>query len=223
MAMTASPLPALHKLPAARKDAEAFKLACRWLQRFLGSGTPWSNESGFSPAASDAFKRHMLRGLIRSPAIPNRLRMLGFARAGDADAIAVAAEFMNELASAHTPLLLEFQAFDMEMRAGLIVARMPQGRRKQLFVRDLAIRITVAAVVDRFGLRHSRRRKTRGDERGQPSPWRSASAVVGDALRHVSGGKIDLGEALIERIYERYRGALPTVPGWSAWLDEEST
>jgi hypothetical protein len=101
------------------------------------------------------------------------------------------------------------------------VARAPSGPlRKHRYVRNLMIALTVAAVMDKYGLPHSRRRKSRGGT-GQPSPWRSASAITADALRKVSNGKIDLGEAAIERIYEKMANAMPGAgSGWAKVLEE---
>ena len=109
----------------------------------------------------------------------------------------------------------------MDVHAGLVVARAPSGPlRKHRFVRNMMVGLTVATVMDRYGLPHSRRRKSRSNN-GRPSQWRSASAVVADALREVTQGKIDLGEAAVERIYETMASALP-IPGsgWSKALED---
>jgi len=68
--------------------------------------------------------------------------------------------------------------------------------------------------MDKYGLPHSRRRKSRSGS-GRPSTWRSASAIVADALRKVTKGEIDLGEAAVERIYESMAGGMPTRSGWT--------
>ena len=78
-------LPALYKLPAARKDSETFAYACRWLQRMWDSDSPWSSESALTNAAGTGFWRDNLRRSVRF-SVTNRLQVLAIARAGDADA-----------------------------------------------------------------------------------------------------------------------------------------
>jgi hypothetical protein len=208
------------KMPAARKDSEAFAFACRWLQRIWDIDSPWSSESMLTSAAGIGHWRDTLRRAIRF-SLTNRLQVLAIARGGDADAIDVANELINELKSKRVPLPTELEGFSMDVHAGLVVARAPSGPlRKHRFVRNMMIALTVAAIMDKYGLAHSRRRKSRSGT-GRPSKWRSASAITADALRKVSNGKIDLGEAAVERIYEKMASAMPGAgSGWTKVLEE---
>ena len=83
----------------------------------------------------------------------------------------------------------------------------------------MIIAVTVAAVTDRYGLPHTRRRKARSGT-GRPSPRRSASAIVADAVYKVTAGAIDLGEAAVERIYENMAGGMPDRPGWVTAIEK---
>jgi hypothetical protein len=207
-------------LPASVTDAEAFDFACRWLERFWHEGSPWSPESGLTLAAGDGHWRSFLHQVIRGPFVNNRLRALFIARGGDAIAIEEVNEYINTMRSLGAKLPQEFEIFSMEVHAGLIVPQAPQGPlRRRRYVRNLVIAMAVAAVMDKFGLPYSRRRKSRGDS-GRPSRWRSASAIVADALYEVTGGRIDLGEAAVERIYEGLAGGMPTAgSGWVAAIE----
>jgi hypothetical protein len=204
-------------LPATVVDGEAFAFACGWLERFRDNPSPWSDESGLTLEAGDGYWRAFLRQVVRGPFVNNRLQALAIARGGDADAIDVVNEFINEMRSLGAKLPTEFEAFTMDFTAGLIVAQAPQGpQRKRRFVRNMVVTLAVSAIMDRFGLPYSRRRKSRSGS-GRPSAQRSASAIVADALYEVTGGKIDLGEAAVERIYERMVGGMPTPgSGWAA-------
>ena len=208
------PIAVTRKLPAARKDADAFVFAMDWLQRWWESDSPWSSESALTNAASIGFWRETLRRSVHF-SLTNRLQVLAIARGGDVDAIEVVNELINELTSAREPLPTELAALSMDMHAALIQPRAPRGPlRKHRFVRNMMIAWAVAAVMDKYGLPHSRRRKSRSGS-GRPSTWRSASAIVADALRKVTKGEIDLGEAAVERIYESMAGGMPTRSGWT--------
>jgi hypothetical protein len=201
-------------------EAEAFEFACRWLEGFRDSDSPWGSASLLDPAAGDDFWRDRLRRIVRWPSVTIRLQVLAAARGGDAIAIEVVNEFINQMRSLGVMLPIEFEAFSMDVHAGLIVPQTPRGPlRRRRFVRNMMIATTVAAVMDKFGLSHTRRRKSRSGT-GRPSPRRSASAIVADALRTVTEGAIDLGEAAIERIYENMSGAMPVRPGWATAIEK---
>jgi hypothetical protein len=70
-------------------------------------------------------------------------------------------------------------------------------------LRDLYVAMVVAAVIDRFGLKAT----------GRSPRHRSACAVVAEALGDVH---IERGEKSVEKIWERYGRAMPTVPGWAS-------
>ena len=208
-------------LPATRGiEAEAFDFACRFLTAFRDSDSPWGSASLLDSKAGDDYWRANLRQIVRCPSVTNRLKLLAIARSGDSIAIEVANEFINEMRSLGGKLPTELEAFSMDVHAGLIVPRAPQGPlRRRRFVRNMIVAVTVAAVMDRYGLPHTRRRKSRSGT-GRPSPWRSASAIVADALRAVTGSAIDLGEAAVERIYENMAGGMPDRPGWATAIEK---
>jgi len=208
-------------LPAIRAvEAEAFQFACRWLEGFRDSDSPWGSASLLDPEAGDDFWRDRLRAIVRWPCVTTRLQVLAVARRGDAIAIEVVNEFINQMRSLGVMLPIEFEAFSMDVHAGLIVPQAPRGPlRRSRFIRNMLIATTVAAVMDKFGLSHTRRRKSRSGS-GRPSPWRSASAIVADAARKVTAGAIDLGEAAVERIYENMAGGMPVRPGWATAIEK---
>jgi hypothetical protein len=208
-------------LPAIRGiEAKAFDFACRFLTEFRDSDSPWGSASLLDPKAGDDFWRDNLRRIVRWPSVTNRLQLLAIARSGDAIAIEVANEFINEMRSLGAKLPIEFEAFSMDVHAGLIVPHAPQGPPpRHRFVRNMMIATAVAAVMDKFGLPHTRRRKSRSGT-GRPSPCRSASAIVADAVRKVTAGAIDLGEAAVEKIYESMAGGMPDRPGWATTIEK---
>jgi hypothetical protein len=105
-------------LPATVVDGEAFAFACGWLERFRDNPSPWSDESGLTLEAGDGYWRAFLRQVVRGPFVNNRLQALAIARGGDADAIDVVNEFINEMRSLGAKLPTEFEAFTMDFTAG---------------------------------------------------------------------------------------------------------
>lgn len=197
-------------------EMAAFKFTCRVLQPLRDGNSPWGNSSVFDPRTGSAFWREHLHMALRWPLVKTRLQVIAVARAGDEDAIAVVNDFITELKSASVPLPTEFQAFSMDMLNGLIAPLRYRGPKvKRRFLRDLFIAYVVAAVVDKFGIPYSRMRKTRD---GRRASRRSASAIVAAALREVMP-EIQIGEAGIERIYEKRLGAMPTMEGWTRDLE----
>jgi hypothetical protein len=63
--------------------------------------------------------------------------------------------------------------------------------------------MTVAALVDTFKLKPT----------GRSPHRRSACAICADAL---GAAQINLGDKAVEKIWEAYGRAMPTVPGWSS-------
>jgi hypothetical protein len=211
--MTDDPDDNIVKLPAVQADREAYAFACRVLGEFADSSSPWSRESALSPQAGRGFARDMLARVVRSPYVNLRLQVIAAARAGDDDAIFVVNHFINDMKSLGVRLPTEFAAYTMDAVAGLIRPRGP--KPKDSFVKNIVIANAVAAVMDRFGIPYSRKLKSRD---GRPSSKRSASTIVADALKEVTGGGRDLGEKRIERIYEKMRGGMPPEPGWTRAL-----
>ena len=199
------------KLPAVQKDREAYAFARRMLQGFRDTSSPWSSESALSPQAGRGFFRDILARSVRSAYVNLRLQVLAAARAGDDDAIFVVNHFINDMKSLGVQLPTEFAAYSMDVVAGLVRPRGP--RPKESLARNIVIANTVAALIDRFGIPYSRKRKGRD---GRPSARRSGSAIVAAAARDVTGGQLDLGEKRVERVYETMRGGMPNSAGLDA-------
>src|SRR5262249_1689373 len=101
-------------------EADAFDFACRFLTDFRDSDSPWGSASLLDPAAGDDFWRDHLRRIVRWPSVTIRLQVLAVARGGDAIAIEVVNEFINQMRSLGVMLPIEFEAFSMDVHAGLI-------------------------------------------------------------------------------------------------------
>lgn len=201
------------KLPAVQADRDAYAFACRMLRGFADTSSPWSSELALSPQAGRGFFRDVLARSVRSPYVNLRLQVLAAARAGDDDAIFVVNHFINDMKSLGVQLPTEFAAYSMDVVAGLVRPRGPKA--KELFAKNIVIANTVAALIDRFGIPYSRKRKGRD---GRPSARRSGSAIVSAALKEATGGQLDVGEKMVEHIYEKLRGGMPTEPGWTRAL-----
>jgi hypothetical protein len=194
-------------LPATAVEAEALTFAREWLVRIQEAGSPWSEHSPFTAEAGRAVVRHLMRcgALLHSI---NRLQIIAMARAGDADADAVLRQLLIEMQSRGDPLPTELAAYNMELLHGGLHPP-PGPKRKDKTLRDLCIAMTVAAVVDRFGLTPTRNTASRG----RPSARRSACAIVAEALGFVG---ISTGEKAVEAIWTRLANVMPTVPGWAS-------
>jgi len=194
-------------LPTTAVEAEALTFAREWVVRFQEAGNPWSEHSPFAAKAGRAVVWHLMRHAALLHPI-NRLQIIAMARAGDTDAGSVLRQLMIEMHSRGEPLPTELAAYNMDLLHGGL-HQLPGPKRKDKTLRDLCIAMTVAAVVDRFGLNPTRNTASRG----KPSARRSACAIVADALGSVH---INMGEKAVETIWNRLAGAMPTVRGWAS-------
>jgi hypothetical protein len=191
-------------LPATLVESEALAFARKFVIGLHRTGGPWSGHSPFSDIESRAFVRQIFRQML--PFASLRLQLTALARAGDPDARDVLHTLMIEAKSRGEDLPIELEGYNMEVLAGGTRHRSPDGpKRKNKFTRHMFIALTVAAVVDRFGLPPT----------GRSPHRRSACSIVAEALREIG---MQLGSAAVEKIWNKYRGGMPTAPGWAtAW------
>ena len=107
--------------------------------------------------------------------------------------------------SCRQELPFDLENYSMEVLHGGMGHQPPGPKRKNKILRNICIAITVAAVVDRFGLTPT-----------ASSPYRrSACAIVAEALAALLRG---MGVKAVEKIWQAYGNAMPTVPGWRSAL-----
>ena len=193
-------------LPATIVEAEALAFARDFVVRLAGPG-PWGHASPFGAEESRALTRNLLR--LNCESALGRMQLIAMARAGEKDARALLHTLMIEMISQRGQLTRELDEYNMGLlRDGLRPP--PRGpKRKDRITRDVCIAMTVAAVVDRYGLRPTRNTASRG----RPSARRSACSIAAEALEVVH---LRLGEKAVETIWNRLANAMPTVPGWAA-------
>jgi hypothetical protein len=198
------------KLPVASRalmEAEALAFAREWIARFSQGGNPWSSDPSMSAEASRAFTRHMMQLGLQSAV--NRMMVIAWAKAGDADAVDVLRTLLLEYKSRRLvdempSELIEYDMWITNRHGGL--QRLPARKKKDKIMRNVCIGMTVAALVDHFGhlgLEHTGR-----------SPRRhSACSIVAEALEEA---RMQLGYKAVERIWDDYSRNAPTVPGWAS-------
>jgi hypothetical protein len=161
-----------------------------------------SGDSSFEAPASRAFVRDFMR-LGLATAI-GRMHMVDLALAGEEDGAAILREVIVEMQSRHVELPTEFQDYANRVLAGMVpTSSWPAQKRKDQILRNIAIAMVVAAVVDQFGLKatgHSPRR-------------RSACAVVAQALGEIRMARDYESVATIWKLYGRH---LHLPLGWVA-------
>jgi hypothetical protein len=193
------------KLPATLVETEALAFARSFITEFHRGGGPWSGHSPFSNIESRAFIRRTFQQMMWFAS--SRLQLIALARAGDTDADAVLRTAIIEARSRRTELPTELENYDMEVLANQIGGESPHVvRKKKKLTRHMFIALTVAAVIDRFGL----------DPTGRSPRRRSASSIVAAALEEI-GQKV--GYKTVEKIWGKYQGCMPTKPGWTVALE----
>jgi hypothetical protein len=197
------------KLPVAMVEAEALAFARGYIAQLAGPG-PWGNSSPFGAEESRAMTRHLMRVWCDCSA-NSRRQLIAIALAGEEDARAVLHTLMIEMKSQHKDLPIELENYNMEVLADGLRPPPRGPKRKDRFTRNLCIAMTVAAVVDKFGLHPTRNPASRG----RPAARRSACSIVAEALEVVH---MRLGERAVETVWARLANAMPTVPGWAASL-----
>ena len=143
-----------------------------------------------------------------------RIRLLHAARAGDRDCLAVINDLMLELQSRKIDLPCELQAWDMELREFGLPAQWSGPKKADRILLDLCIMLITCAVVVQFGLPRYKNEATTG---------KAASEITAMALEQVgilfvAARKRTAHYKAVEAILTRYKGAWPTVPGWSAGM-----
>jgi hypothetical protein len=183
-------------LPATLAEAEATQFARGWVTRLsLIDDSPWR------PGAGEAFARQILRTLLSDP---NGLQdVINLARSGWCCAIDAVDDYMVEHAANGEPLVGFVAAYAADRVKGYIKPVRDSGQaRTEDLARNHGIAMTVAALIDRFGLKPT----------GRSARRRSACAIVAEALQAIG---MQLGYKAVEAIWNTYRRAMPTVPGWA--------
>jgi hypothetical protein len=183
-------------------EQSALDFACRELLSWhQNNSNPWSASSTFSPTASQAMvQSFLMRGWGD---VMTRLRLIMLARHGLRDAQAALQRIILEYQSRGVRMPTELEAYDMDVKTFGLPAPWAGPKSSSRLLRDMIIMMTTMAVVDKFELP----RTTSSPNR------RSASEIVSVALEVVG---IFIGYKGVEKIVDRYRGAWPTVPGWTA-------
>jgi hypothetical protein len=185
-------------------QTEARTFAGSWIAKFNAGPNQWSAGSLLSPDASQGFVRDMLRRIACLGDPRMRMQVIASARAGDPDAIEVLRAQLLEYKSQGIGLPTELAAYDMDVTAGNVRPQPGSGpKKKNKLVRNICICMTVAAVTDRFGI----------DPTGRSPHRKSACEIVGEAL---ADARMSLGRKAVEKIWETYGHAMPTVPGWAS-------
>jgi hypothetical protein len=192
------------KLLATIESTEALAYARRLVER----GHRDDNGSFFEAPHSRAFVRSFYEMMMTTA--DGRTSLLAFARAGEAYSQEIVATAIAECRSRGVDPPAEFVGYEIELIQGKVPQPVstPGPDKRDDVLRDIAIAATVAAVVDRYGLKPL----------GRSARKRSACAVVAEALGVV--GKRMSTDA-VERIWKRHRGGMPTVPGWTFSLENQ--
>ena len=165
------------------------------------NSNPWSASSSFSPTASQAMvQSFLIRGWGD---VMTRQWLVMLARRGLRDAQAALQRIILEYQSGGERMPTELAAYDMDVKRFGLPAQWAGPKSSTRMLRDMIIMMTTMAVVDKFELP----RTTSSPNR------RSACEIVSMALEAVG---IFIGYKGVQKIVERYRGAWPTVPGWTA-------
>jgi hypothetical protein len=155
-------------------------------------------------ATSSAWIRHATR-IAAMGSIDARLTVIAAARRGHPDAAAVVQEMIHTLHSKCEALPAELAVYAMDRDAGLLHFPRKHGPgRHDRMVRDWHVMLAVAMLVDHFGLAVTRNTRSRG----RPLSRRSACSLVAEGFGA-------MGEKAVEKIWNRWQGGAPTVPGWS--------
>jgi hypothetical protein len=157
--------------------------------------------SPFQEAESRAFMARVYRAHLMTA--EGRMLIIAAARVGDEFSRDVLRSLIREEKSGgrYEQMPLEVRAYDMELGDDRPPGVQGPDARNE-FMRNVCIASTVAAVIDRFGLKPT----------GSSARRRSACSIVAEALEVV---QMKREAKTVEAIWKRYRGGMPTVPGWS--------
>lgn len=204
-------------LPATFQEAAAVDYAERLAKWIFDNGTPGGSDSFFTAAASRAWFRNLLGSKLCLGNMVGRKALVASAMAGDQDVIAVLKQIVLEAKSRRMfdQLPIEIVQFSMWCdEGGLEQLDLRSERDSKLHVsKSIAICMSVAAIVDRYGLRPT----------GSSHRHLSACQVEAKALKRAQlYGRIFQARAKqgeehknIERLWAKFGRAMPTVPGWA--------
>lgn len=189
-------------------EAEALAFARQEIAHWHASGTPWSPASPLSEEASRAFVReHMRMAALLSTF--TRMQVIAMARLGDEDARLVLRDLILETRARRQQMPVDLENYEMELVHGEMGHQPPGPKQKNKILRNTYICVTVAAVVDRFGLAPT----------GRSPHRRSACVIVAEALGEVG---INMAPKRVEAIWQKHCGSMPTVSGWSRAFEPSS-
>jgi hypothetical protein len=198
------PLPATYGQAV---EHEAIHFARGHLDCYYGAcGNPWGTSDPLvSAGAGHAWFRSIIPLLLGTPI--GRCGLIELAQRGWVEAADALRRLEIELRSQGRDLPKEIEGFSIQVRArgSDRWPKQPGPNKLNNLMRDLIVALTVAAVVDRFRLLPTQ----------QSSRTISACSVVAKAMsganRH---GRVKA--KAVEKIWQRYGNAMPTVPGWAS-------
>ena len=202
-------------VPMTPVETEALAFACTWFHHWReyrdAGGHPLARHSPLTVDAGRAVARFAFSLGATASTVQARLHVVAAARMGEPEAMAAIEQIILELQSRGAQMPVEFAAYDMDRKAGLLRPHRSSGPKlRDRLMRNTFIALAVEALCDRFDLMPTR--KHRG---GQPSARRSASSIAAEAYSR-EAGQGGIGEKRVEEIWSEQRGVMPTVAGWSA-------
>lgn len=192
------------RLLATIQSTEALAFARRWIER----GHRDDEGSFFEAPHSRAFVRSFFNMMMLTA--DGRTSLLTFAREGEAYSQEIVATAIAECRSRGVEPPTEFVGYEIELIQGKVPRPTsgPGPDKRDDVLRDISIAATVAAVVDRYGLKPT----------GRSARKRSACAVVAEALGVINR---QVSPKAVEDIWRRYRRGMPTVPGWTFYPENQ--
>jgi hypothetical protein len=189
------------KLLATIQSTEALAYARRMIER----GHRDDEGSFFEAPRSRTFVRSFFNMMMLTA--DGRTSLLMFAREGETYSQEIVATAIAECRSRGAEPPAEFVGYEIELIQGKVPRPTsgPGPDKRDDVLRDISIAATVAAVVDRYGLKPT----------GRSARKRSACAVVAEALGVVNKR---MSTDAIERIWKRHKRRMPSVPGWTLSL-----
>jgi hypothetical protein len=186
------------KLLATIESTEALAYARRWIERAHRD----DEGSFFEAPHSRAFVRSFFNMMMLTA--DGRTSLLVFAREGEAYSQEIVATAIAECRSRGVEPPAEFVGYEIELIQGKVPPPVstPGPDKRDDILRDISIATTVAAVVDRYGLKPT----------GRSARKRSACAVVAEALGVINR---QVSPKAVEDIWRRYKRGMPTVRGWT--------
>ena len=168
-------------------ETEALAFACTWFHHWReyrdAGGHPLARHSPLTVDAGRALARFAFSLGATASTVQARLHVVAAARMGEPEAMAAIEQIILELQSRGAQMPVEFAAYDMDRKAGLLRPHRSSGPKlRDRLMRNTFIALAVEALCDRFDLMPTR--KHRG---GQPSARRSASSIAAEAYSREAG------------------------------------